>query len=151
VKRVLCALAIAMATGCISEEPAPTSFAAFAAAPTVHFSRATTGLTSYGGTGFYQWNIVLTTTDGCGGDTVATFEINTALTAPNAFPTGVIPIRAEQVPAAVPSALATMAGGTGVSGSLTITAADTTRVDGSAYVTLTTGPVTGTFIAYTCP
>jgi len=150
VRRAIFVLTLAMAAGCISDEPGAASFAAFAAAPTVHFARATTGLTNYGGTGFYQWNIILSTADGCGGDTIATFEINSSLTGPNAFPTGVIPIRADQIPTVVPSALATMAGGTGVSGSLTITAADTTRVDGSADVTLTTGPMSGTFIAYAC-
>lgn len=145
------ALVLSMATGCLSEEPAQTSFATFAAAPTVRFSRATTGLTNYGGTGFYKWNIVLSTGDGCSGDAVATFEINSSLTGPNVFPTGVIPIRAEQVPAVVPSALVTMEAATGVSGSITIAGVDGTRIDGSADAMLTTGPLAGTFIAYSCP
>ncbi len=138
-------------SGCISDEPVATSFASFAAAPTVHFSHATTGLTNYGGTGFYKWSIVLSTSDGCAGDAIGTFEINTSLTGPNAFPTGVIPIRAEQVPTAVPSALATLDAATGVSGTITISSVNGTRIDGTVDAMLTTGPVTGSFISYSCP
>jgi hypothetical protein len=140
--------------GCIGNDLPEGSFGTMSTAPTVHFSRSTTGLTNYGGTGFYQWFVILSTGDGCAGDTAATFEINSALTGPNAFPTGVIPIRAEQVPTIVPSALVTADAATGVSGSITISSVSGqgagTRVDGSADMTLTTGPATASFIAYTC-
>jgi hypothetical protein len=148
-------LLIALATGCLSSDLPAGSFGTASDDPSIHFARAGTGLVNYGGTGYYQWKVILSTGDGCGGDTVGTFEINTSLTGANAFPTGDIPIRADQVPATVPSALATFTASTGVSGTLTIKAVSGsgpgTRIDGSANATMTTGPMTASFIAYDCP
>ena len=144
------ALVLVALAGCLNSDLPSGSFGMASTDPTVHFSRSTTGLTNYGGTGYYQWNIILATTDGCTGDTIGTFEINSAITGANAFPTGDIPIRAVQVPAAVPSALATFATATGVSGTISITSADASQIQGSADLTLTTGPLTASFIAFPC-
>jgi len=144
------AILLVALVGCISDDIVETSFGSVPGTPAIRFSRATTGLTNYGGVGFYKWNIIFSTTDGCGGDAAATFEINTALTGPNGFPTGAIPIRAEQVPTVVPSALATFDVATGVSGTVTIESIDGTKINGSVDATMTTGPMTGRFIAFTC-
>jgi hypothetical protein len=145
------AISLLLLAGCLSNDIPETSFAAVPGTPAIKFSRSTTGITNYGGTAYYQWNIILASTEGCAGDTAARFEINTPVVgSPNAFPTGVIPIRADQIPSVLPSALATADAATGVSGSITIDSVEATRITGSLDATMTTGPMTGSFIAFSC-
>jgi hypothetical protein len=119
--------------------------------PEVKFARSTTGVTNYGGTGYYQWNIILATTDGCAGDVAAQFEINTPVVgASNAFPTGTFPVRAEQIPATVPSVLVTFDGATGVSGAITVDSIAEFEIRGTFDAAVTSGPMTGSFIAFRC-
>jgi hypothetical protein len=140
-----------LAAGCLSNDIGSSSFGVVQGSPEVKFARTTTGITSYGGIGYYQWNIILATTEGCAGDIAATFEINTPVVgAPNAYPLGTIPVRADQIPVALPSALATFDVATGVSGNVIVEQVDTFEVRGSFDATLTSGPMVGTFIAFRC-
>ncbi|HEU0034120.1 MAG TPA: hypothetical protein VFQ53_26010 [Kofleriaceae bacterium] len=148
--RIAWLILVALATGCVSDDIPKSSFGAIEGTPTVHYARATSGLTNYAGVGYYKFTIELATTDGCAGDTVASIEINTALTGPNQFPTGAIPIRTTPTPETVPSAYVTFQGATGTAGTIMIDSVAGTRIDGSANVTMTTGAMAASWIAYVC-
>jgi hypothetical protein len=138
-------------SGCLSDDVGTSSFGVIIGSPEIKFARATSGITNYNGTGYYQWNIILATTDGCAGDTAAKFEINTPLLgSPNAFPLGTIPVRGPQDPIAAPSALAIHDAATGVSGSITIDTVAMFEIRGNFDATMSTGPMTGNFIAFRC-
>lgn len=141
----------AVVGGCLPAEPDSSSFGVVQGTPAIKFARATDTIGNYGGIAYYQWNILLATTDGCEGDTAATLEINTPLVgSPNAWPTGAIPVRAEQVPQTSPSALVTFDAATGVSGTITIDSVEAVRIRGSFDVTTTAGPMAGSFVAAIC-
>lgn len=145
------ALPLLLLAGCLSDDVGSSSFGVIIGAPEVKFARATTGITNYSGVGFYQWNIILATTEGCDGDIAAKLEINTAVIgSPNAFPIGTVTVRDPAATVTSPSALATFDVATGVSGSVTVDSVTQFEIKGDFDAAMTTGQMTGSFIAFRC-
>lgn len=118
-------------------------------APTVRASRATQGDTFHGAP-LHKWTIILSTTEGCGGDDQASVEINTVSSVRD-MPLGAIAIRADENTIAVlPSAFVKIAGATVTGGTVTIDSSTGNFMVGSWTAQTSLGDSTATFGAPVC-
>ncbi len=147
---VLCSL-LGLA-GCLSDPDEGGGTATFMSQPTVTSARTTAGFVTYS-TPLRSWKIRFVSEDSCAAAALAEFEINLAA-AIDLPPLANIPFRLQTAPSILPSALYT---GTAplLSGSITITSAAATRLEGTFSLMLMVDAmpqvVTGSFESPTCP
>ena len=142
------AISLLLVLGACTDD-APTSSATLSTDPTVLFSHVNISTVSHGAAD-KAYTVSLTTQDGClGGTTPVTMEIDLLANGTSLAP-GMVPIRTTDNPDVLPSALFHAGADTTVSGNITITAANPSRIEGSGMVTTSAGPLTFAFSALVC-
>ncbi len=135
--------------GACTADDAPTSSATLSTNPAVLFSHVDIG-TIFHGAPDRDWKVSLTTQDGClGGTTPVTLEIDLLSDGSTLVP-GMIPVRTTDDPMSLPSALYMDATAATVSGTITITAASSDRVEGNGMISTANGDVVLMFSALVC-
>ncbi|MCX5748204.1 MAG: hypothetical protein NT062_37575 [Proteobacteria bacterium] len=138
-----------LVTGC-SNELTPSGYATFDGPERVISSRTTAGYVNYGGAPLRAWTITLATGDGCT-DTSKVFELEINLLADGSgIPVAAIPIRANQTPDVLPSALARYNGAPVTVGTITMDGVTKNLISGTFTATTVSGEVSGEFDSPIC-
>lgn len=146
--QVRSALLLVLLIGC-NDDVLPTSSGSLSSDPSVLFAHATIGFANHGAAD-RAYTIQLTASDDCAAAGIASMEIDLLANGTSLTP-GAIPIRVNDTPDVLPSALWKSATDAATGGTITITSADAGRIAGSASVTTAAATLTSTFSALVCP